>query len=398
MKNKNLKKKRRVPELRFPEFSGEWEEKRLGEIVNFKKGKGITKRTLTEYGTKCILYGQLYTTYNEIITGISSYTDIDEQKLLFGNMGDILIPSSGETALDMSLASALLVDNVALGGDINILRPKNNTIDSKFLSYQINSARKIDLARIAEGVSVVHLYNDNLKDIIVVNPKDTAEQQKIGNFFYTIDKKLELQEEKIDTLKEYKKGMMQKIFSQEIRFKDDDGKDFPDWKEKRLGEVCKIRKGEQLNRKKFVENGKYYVLNGGREPSGYYNLWNTESNTISISEGGESCGYVTYNFERFWSGGHLYTLENLKESVNDKFLFQYLKKYEREIMRLRVGSGLPNIQKKDLDSFKIQIPSLLEQKKIANFLSAIDKKIELEEEKLENMKKFKKGLMQRMFV
>ena len=149
----------------------------------------------------------------------------------------------------------------------------------------------------------------DLLNTMIIYPKNTIEQQKIGNFFYTIDKKLELQEEKIDTLKEYKKGMMQKIFSQEIRFKDDDGKDFPDWKEKRLGEVCKIRKGEQLNRKKFVENGKYYVLNGGREPSGYYNLWNTESNTISISEGGESCGYVTYNFERFWSGGHLYTLK-----------------------------------------------------------------------------------------
>lgn len=423
MGNVQLKKKRKVPELRFPEFSGEWEEKKLGEVVSFKKGKGIPKRTLTEYGTKCILYGQLYTTYNEIITGISSYTDIDEQKLLFGNMGDILIPSSGETALDMSLASALLVDNVALGGDINILRPKNNTIDSKFLSYQINSARKIDLARIAEGASVVHLYNDNLKDVIVVNPKDTAEQQKIGNFFYTIDKKLELQEEKIDTLKEYKKGMMQKIFSQEIRFKDDDGKDFPDWEEKRLedmGEFLTSSVDKKIKENEIIVNLCNYmdVYNRLEIRNNNLDILNKTSATeMQIKNNNLLKGDIllTPSSETSDDIGHSIVIwEDLKNTVYSYHLLRFRPHIKMDlkfsnywfnseavrkhfIIRAQ-GATRFTISINNIKDIIVKYPTIREQEKIGKLLYSIDKKIELEEEKLENMKKFKKGLMQRMFV
>lgn len=388
---------KKTPELRFPGFKEPWEEKKLGEVFEFRKGRGISKSDLSNNGTKCILYGQLYTIYNEVIENVESYTEIDEKKLLFSKNGDILIPSSGETALDMSLSSALLLDGIAIGGDINILRPKYNNTNSRFISYQINSVRKFDLAKIAEGASVIHLYNSSLENIKATFPS-LAEQEKIGSFFSSLDKKLDLQKDRLEELKSYKKGMMQRIFDQEIRFKDEKGRNYPDWQEKKLGEISDVLKGQQLNRKSFINTGKYYVLNGGRDLSGWTNDWNTEANIISISEGGESCGFVNFNKRRFWSGGHLYTIQNLKDIANNKYLYHFLKYSERLIMRLRVGSGLPNIQIKSIRNFKINLPSLPEQEKIANFLSALDRKIELEEEKLRSYEEFKKGLMQRMFV
>ena len=147
----------------------------------------------------------------------------------------------------------------------------------------------------------------------------------------------------------------------------------------------------------MVSNGQYPVINGGIEPSGYTTDFNTDNNTITISEGGNSCGYVNFITTKFWCGGHCYKLDNIK--INKKFLFFVLKKEEVKIMRLRVGSGLPNIQKNDLLKFKVIIPpTLAEQEKIAKFLSSIDKKIELEEEKLKKLKEYKKGLLQKMFV
>ncbi|MDZ7796206.1 MAG: restriction endonuclease subunit S [Candidatus Marinimicrobia bacterium] len=113
-----------------------------------------------------------------------------------------------------------------------------------------------------------------------------------------------------------------------------------------LSKICKVKKGQQLNVTHMEEDGKYYALNGGIAPSGRTNNWNTEANTITISEGGNSCGFVSLNRERFWSGGHCYSLESVHNNINIDYLFYYLKYYEPKIKRLRVGSGLPNIQKR----------------------------------------------------
>lgn len=110
-----------------------------------------------------------------------------------------------------------------------------------------------------------------------------------------------------------------------------------------LGDVCQIKKGQQLSKVDMIEDGKYYVLNGGITPSGRTDKWNTPENTITISEGGNSCGFINFNTEKFWSGGHCYSLICLKSSVYNIYLYHFLKRYEKQIMRLRVGSGLPNI-------------------------------------------------------
>jgi len=162
-----------------------------------------------------------------------------------------------------------------------------------------------------------------------------------------------------------------------------------------LGSIVNISKGTQINKEHMTYNGKYYVLNGGIDKSGFTNDYNTEKNTISISEGGNSCGYVNYNIERFWSGGHNYTL--IKPKCDVLFLYQQLKYKQNDIMRLRVGSGLPNIQLGFLKDLLIDLPLIKEQEKIGGFLSAFDKLIEKQQDKIGLLKELKKGYLQKMF-
>jgi type I restriction enzyme S subunit len=165
-----------------------------------------------------------------------------------------------------------------------------------------------------------------------------------------------------------------------------------------LAEIATIWKGQQLNRDAMVEDGPYYVLNGGTKPSGRTTDWNCEANTITISEGGNSCGFVSYNSERFWCGGHCYALKDVAEIVNVHYLFHYLKGMQERIMALRVGSGLPNIQKSDLETFPVILPDLSTQSTIARYLNALREEIDLLEKSRDALKRQKRGLMQKLLT
>ena len=165
-----------------------------------------------------------------------------------------------------------------------------------------------------------------------------------------------------------------------------------------LSAICNIVKGKQVNGEELSEKGKYYVMNGGITPSGYYDQCNTPDNTISISEGGNSCGYVQYNKSSFWSGGHCYTLQDITCGVDIQYLFHYLKRYESNIMNLRIGTGLPNIQKKDLENFRIALPPSNVQKEISTCLTAIEDKIMVEVKWLDSAQKEKLYLLRQMFI
>ena len=165
-----------------------------------------------------------------------------------------------------------------------------------------------------------------------------------------------------------------------------------------LSDICDIVKGKQINGENLSERGRYYVMNGGTEPSGYYDDYNVEANTISISEGGNSCGYVQFNTFPFWSGGHCYSIQNVTGNVDNLYLYHYLKSNEDNIMKLRIGSGLPNIQKKDLAMFKIIVPTLEQQMTISTFLSSIERKAEIERRIQNAIQKQKLYLLQQMFI
>ena len=233
---------------------------------------------------------------------------------------------------------------------------------------------------------------------IMVNIPCFEEQTKIANFLSNVDTLIEDTEKELESLKEEKKGVMQRIFSQELRFTKEDGSSYPAWEKETLNKLCLIKKGKQLHKNDINNNGKFYHLNGGITPSNYTNLSNTVKNTISISEGGNNCGFVKFNIEEFFSGGHNYTLLEISKSLINKFLYYYLKFFEKNIMSLRVGSGLPNIQKKSLEGFLIKFPCLEEQQKIVDHLSAYDDLIETTQKELDKLKEIKKGLMQQMFM
>ena len=187
---------------------------------------------------------------------------------------------------------------------------------------------------------------------------------------------------------------MQQLLTAKTRFSEFSD----DWKIVKLCDIVKINKGKQLNKAGLSKIDKYPVVNGGISPSGYTNKWNVEKDTITISEGGNSCGYVNFITSKFWSGGHCYSVTKINPNTVNKFLFQFLKLKERLIMNLRVGSGLPNIQKKDIDLFKIKLPPTKEQQKIAQVLTLADDEITKLQTELALLKTQKKGLMQQLLT
>lgn len=168
----------------------------MHEIAELSKGIGISKEQLSENGTPCILYGELYTKYkSEIISKIISKTDIEKSKLKHSKQNDVIIPCSGETAIDIAVARCVPFDNVLLGGDMNVIRL--HKYDGAFMAYQLNGKRKTDIAKLAQGVSVVHLYGENLKSIKTYNPS-LQEQQKIVKLLSMLDERLEVQNKIIE--------------------------------------------------------------------------------------------------------------------------------------------------------------------------------------------------------
>lgn len=209
MANNNDKKVLNVPALRFPEFTEEWKEERLSKIAELSKGVGISKEQLSEDGEPCILYGELYTKYkSEIIHKVISKTNIESSNLKRSKRNDVIIPCSGETAIDIAVARCVPFDNILLGGDLNIIRLHKD--DGAFMAYQLNGKRKIDIAKLAQGVSVVHLYGENIKAIKTYNPC-LQEQQKIVKLLSMLDERIEVQNKIIEDLKKLKSAIVEMI-------------------------------------------------------------------------------------------------------------------------------------------------------------------------------------------
>jgi type I restriction enzyme S subunit len=174
-----------VPEIRFGGFTHAWEQRKLGEVVDFAKGQGYSKGDLKEVGTPIILYGRLYTKYETVITNIDTFVS-EKENSVFSKGNEVIIPASGETAEDIACAAVVENAGVILGGDLNILKPKPK-INSTFLAISIsNGEPKKDLTKRAQGKSVVHIHNSDLQEVILTYPK-LDEQRKIGALFATLD-------------------------------------------------------------------------------------------------------------------------------------------------------------------------------------------------------------------
>lgn len=383
------------PKLRFPEFKENWVQKKISEVSTIGRGKSKhrPRDAAHLYGGKhpFIQTGDIRNAGLYLTTFTQTYSDagLIQSKLWEENTLCITIAANiAETAI--LKIKACFPDSI-----IGLIPNENDTI-VLFVKYQFDKF-KIEIQSLSQGVAQANLNQEKLSNI-EFNFPTIPEQTKIASFLSTIDEKLNLLKDKKTAIEEYKKGMMQKIFSQELRFKDENGKDFAEWEKNTLGDICDVNKGAQLNRDTLSDSGLFPCISGGIEPSGYALEYNRNENTIIISEGGNSCGYVNFITSKFWCGGHCYSIDIKDNSFDNFFLFQALKYYQDEIMKLRVGSGLPNIQKKDLLKFNLTLSiDLKEQSKIATFLSAIDEKIELVSQQIEDTQVYKRGLLQQLF-
>lgn len=200
-------------EIRFRNDVGEdfpdWELRPLGDVATFSKGKGLSKSDLVSDGrTKCILYGELYTTYGQIIPDAVSRTDVAAEGLVLSRKNDVIIPASGETPLDIATAACVLEPGIALGGDLNIIR---TSVNGAFLAYCLSMHKRPEIAAMAQGNSVVHLYAKQLRSILIPLPAD-EEQEKIAAFLSALDAKIAGAMSRIEELRTFKRGLLQQLF------------------------------------------------------------------------------------------------------------------------------------------------------------------------------------------
>lgn len=198
--------------LRFKDENGndypDWKKKKLGDIGNFSKGGNLSKSDLSQEGFPCILYGELYTHYNEFATEIKSKT-LNTANLVLSKKYDVLLPLSGETAEDISTCTCIFFDDIALGSDLLIFR--SSFFDGRFMSLLLKYKYKYKIAQIAQGKSIVHISAKNIKNINVKIPC-LEEQQKIADFILIFTKKLDNQKAQLEHWQQIKKGLLQQMF------------------------------------------------------------------------------------------------------------------------------------------------------------------------------------------
>ncbi|AOA60046.1 restriction endonuclease subunit S [Acinetobacter larvae] len=405
-----------LPKLRFTEFEQEaqWEIKNLANIATFLKGKGISKADIDETGViPCIRYGELYTTYNEIIDKVLSKTNIPTNNLILSKKNDVIIPSSGETHEDIAKASCVMLDDIALGGDLNIIRSHENGV---FISYYLNSSLKSEISKIAQGNAVVHLYANQLKKLEIALPSP-SEQGKIVNCLSSLDKVIESASIKLKLYIDHRTGMLQQLFPKDkenlpkLRL----GKFSQEWENIELSQIAKPVKKKNSNEDKLkvlslsnehglVSQADYFLKRvAGDNTDRYivlqkndfvYNDRITKNSTygtikrLSLYESGiVSPIYKCFRFEKN------------QDPVFWEYFFES-KTHESEIKQIvneGARAGRYNISIDKFLSINVMQPSLLEQEKIASCLTSLDHLISHQKNYIDKLKRHKKGLMQQLF-
>ena len=350
----------------------------MSDIADLSKGIGISKDQLSADGEPCILYGELYTKYkSETIKEVISKTNIDNTKLVKSKANDVIIPCSGETAEEIATARCVLKDDILLGGDLNIIRLHG--YDGSFMSYQLNGKRKYDIAKVAQGVSVVHLYGEHLKNIKTINPS-LNEQKKIANLLSLLDERISTQNKIIEKLQSLIKGIAQNI----VRYNKPNV---------RLSD-CLSCSSSTLQESDVSEHGTYPVY-GANGVVGYLDNYNTENEAIYIIKDGSGVGSTSYVTGKCSATGTLNILR-AKEGYSLQYLYYMLKVFNFE--PYKTGMAIPHIYFKDYGKAKVFCPTYKEQLQYARLLSAIDKRLTVEHGLLTSLSLQKQYLLRQMFI
>lgn len=387
--------------MRFPGFEGEWESCELGEIAEFSKGAGLSKDQRSSDGNPCILYGELYTTYlTEIIDEVVSKTNLDPTGLVRSKTNDIIIPASGETAIDISTARCVLQDDVLLGSDLNIIRLFNQ--DGRFFSYQLNGVRKKDIARIAHGVSIVHLHGNALSHI-TVNYPSRSEQEKISSLLSLIDQRIAIQNKVIEKYESLIKAINKRhfksvredislssiklsvILSERKEYCENDGT----YPHASLSKEGVDRKSERYDRDFLVRDKekKYKVT---RLNDICYNPANLKFGVITRNKIGPmvfSPIYVTFEIATN------YIPEYIEYYLTNPDFVRYMLKYEQGTVYERMA-----VSPEDFLSERIKVPSLQVQHKHAAIISSINRCLSTERKITDGLLQLKQGILKQMFI
>jgi type I restriction enzyme S subunit len=351
----------------------------------------------------------LYSTYNTKINKIYSYSNISSKNLKFSKGGEVLVPRVGEDPLDFANCSYLPFKNVAIGEMISVYNTKENPF---FICLYFNAKLRIEFAKVVEGANVSNLYFRYLEPIKIKIP-NSNEQQKIGEFFNAFDERINNQQKLIKSLEKHKKALMQKIFACEIRFKDENGNNYPDWQQKKLGDMFDINTAS--SKAKFInEKGKYYIMDMGSISKTGENIshkrTDNQNNILSFADlvmpkddigGGQIIGRTAYIDEndKYVLSDHTYCLKP-KEQIEAKFYHFLMNSFEinKKMKRLANGTAQLGLSSKDIIKLQLIFPTLEEQQKIAQVLTECDNNIENEKQKLEKLKQYKKALLQQMLI
>jgi type I restriction enzyme S subunit len=416
-----MEKQKNIPKLRFPEFEGEWDENHFGRLFSFKTTNSFSREQLT-YDTgdvKNIHYGDVHTKFqtlfdikNELVPYINS--NIPLHKISEDNYcqeGDVIFADASEDLNDVgkSIEVINLDSQKVLSGLHTILaRPKRNAFQVGFAGYLMKSSYvRTQIQKESQGTKVLSISSNRLSKISILFPT-LPEQQKIASFFTAIDQKISQLKRKKTLLEQYKKGVMQKIFSQEIRFRDNNGQEFLKWETKTLGDITIFRNGK-AHEQVISENGKYVVVNS-KFISSEGAIKKYTDRQICPLEFGEivmvmsdvpngkalaKCFFIDKD-GKYTLNQRICAFKTI--GVESNFLMYILNRNPYFLM-FDSGVGQTNLAKDEVLDCPLFLPkSIHEQTKIANFLSAIDNKIHYTQKQIEKAEVWKKGLMQQMFV
>lgn len=396
----------KTPKLRFKEFSGNWEKAILGDRAYIKGRIGWKNLKQEEYTKK----GPYLIAGKHIKNGIIDWDKCDHISIDRYNESPEIALKDDDIIFskDGSLGNPAIIEDLkseaTINGTMMLVRLDNTFIYPKYFYYILNSRYFEKLINeLKSGSSIPHIFQ---RDIVSFKFPITEikEQEKIASFFSLIDEKISLQGEKVEALKDYKNGMMQKIFSRELRFKDDEGRDYPEWEEKRIKDIFTVTRGVVIAKTKISdlknEVNKYPVYSSQTTNSGilgYDSDFDFEGNYLTWTTDGANAGKVFKRSGKFRCTNVCGVLveKNETKGFANKMIAEILNKQTPKYVSY---VGNPKLMNGVMSDIKIQVPRIDEQVKISKVLDYIDLKIEKEQEKLNYLNEYKKGLLQQMFV
>ena len=391
----------KYPLLRFNGYNNPWMTQKLGDLGTFIKGAPLSKADISNEGNPFVLYGELYTTYSEVTHSVKRKTDKTVEQQFYSKIGDVIMPTSGETPEDIATASCIMLPDVILAGDLLIYRTEQ--IDGRFVSYAIKNKVNKQISSVAQGKSVVHVRADELAKICITFPA-LDEQKKILNLLELLDTRIATQQSLIETLKKYKRGVILKLLNGTLAFDS-----CSDMELKRVGDFCEVQMCKRIFKEQTTPIGEvpfYKIGTIGGKPDAYITrtLYDEYRKKYSFPRKGEfliSCAgtvgkCVLYNGEdSYFQDSNIVWLRNNSEEVTNEYLYMLVSNVDWSTLNSTTITRIYNDNLRDLSFY---IPPVSTQKKITSFIFFLMRRIDFEQEMLEGFLQEKAGLLQQLFI